>query len=116
MPTSDPSCIFCKIIAGDIPSKMVLESDECIAIRDVNPQAPTHVLVIPKEHVSDITKVTDAKLLGTLFHKASEVAQKENVVDDGFRLVVNTGDNGGQTVHHLHIHVIGGRSMKWPPG
>lgn len=116
MPTSDPNCIFCKIIAGEIPSKLVAETDECIAIRDVNPQAPTHVLVIPKEHVSNITKVTDAKLLGTLFQKASDVAQKENIAADGFRLVVNTGDNGGQTVHHLHIHVIGGRAMKWPPG
>lgn len=108
-------CIFCKIIGGQIPSNKVFEDETCIAIRDVNPQAPTHILILPKNHVANITEVKDAQTLGSLFMKVGEVAKSEKL-DHGFRTVVNTGNHGGQTVDHLHIHVIGGRQLDWPPG
>ncbi len=115
----DPNCIFCKIVKGEIPSKFLLETDSIVAFNDISPQAPTHVLVIPKQHVKDISQFNssaeDRALLGTLFQQAAELAQKLNL-QNGFRLVVNTGDEGGQTVHHLHLHLIGGRQMIWPPG
>ncbi len=109
------SCLFCKIINKEIPAKIVEEEDDWLAFRDINPQAPTHVLVIPKEHIDNIAKGSDEKLLGKLFQKACSIAKSEKL-DNGFRLVVNTGDDGGQTVHHLHIHVLGGRQLHWPPG
>lgn len=115
----DPNCIFCKIVKGEIPSKFLLETDDVVAFNDISPQAPTHVLIIPKEHVKDISKFSASKedraLLGTLFQQAAELALKLKL-ENGFRLVVNTGDEGGQTVHHLHLHLIGGRQMIWPPG
>lgn len=111
----DPNCIFCKIIAGEIPAKLVDEGHHHVAFRDINPQAPSHILVIPKVHRSDITQYDDATQLGELFKAATGVALKEGLAN-GFRLVVNTGDDGGQTVHHLHVHVLGGRSLTWPPG
>lgn len=111
----DSNCIFCKIIDGQIPSNKVSEDDTSIAIRDVNPQAPTHILILPKNHVANITQAKDAQVLGSLFMKVGEIAAQEKL-DDGFRVVVNTGNHGGQTVDHLHIHVIGGREMLWPPG
>lgn len=115
----DPDCIFCKIVKGEIPSKFLLNTDELVAFNDISPQAPTHVLIIPKEHVKDISKFSsdpkDRALLGTLFQQAAELALKLKL-ENGFRLVVNTGDEGGQTVHHLHLHLIGGRQMVWPPG
>jgi histidine triad (HIT) family protein len=111
----DPNCVFCKIVQGTIESTKVAENEVLIAIKDLNPQAPTHLLVIPKEHVSDITKCSDTNLVGELFSQTAQLALK-NRLDKGFRLVVNTGNEGGQTVHHLHIHVLGGRFMRWPPG
>jgi histidine triad (HIT) family protein len=115
MTNDSADCIFCKIIKREIPSKPVLEGDEFIAIADLNPQAPTHVLVMPKKHFANIKEVTDAGELGRLYQAAVKVAEKEGL-GKGFRLVANTGDDGGQTVHHLHIHVLGGRFMGWPPG
>ena len=112
----DSNCIFCKIIEGAIPAKLLFEDSEHIAISDINPQAPTHALVIPKTHVRNIAEFEDAAALGRLFQAAKKVAAAQGVLEKGFRLVVNTGDDGGQTVDHLHIHVVGGRQLGWPPG
>ncbi len=111
----DRNCIFCKIIDRQIPSNVVLEDETAIAIRDVNPQAPTHILIMPKNHIANITQAENAETLGSLFMKVGEIARLEKL-EKGFRTVVNTGDDGGQTVDHLHIHVIGGRQLHWPPG
>ncbi len=110
-------CLFCRIVAGDIPSTRLHEDDLVIAIRDINPQAPTHVLVLPAAHVASAADLTDADgpLLGRLFAVAAELATREGL-DGGWRLVSNVGDDGGQTVDHLHVHLLGGRSMTWPPG
>jgi histidine triad (HIT) family protein len=113
--TAPRDCIFCKIIERQIPSNIVFEDETSIAIRDVNPQGPTHILILPKIHVANITEVKDAQVLGSLFMKVAEVAKLEKL-DHGFRTVINTGEHGGQTVDHLHIHVIGGRQLDWPPG
>ncbi|HEY9788404.1 MAG TPA: histidine triad nucleotide-binding protein [Candidatus Obscuribacterales bacterium] len=111
----DPNCIFCRIIAREIPAKFVFEDESAVAIRDINPQAPTHVLIIPKDHVANLLEAKDHAFLGAMMAKASDVV-KHDELDSGFRVVVNTGNDGGQTVHHLHIHVLGGRAMHWPPG
>jgi len=111
----DASCIFCKIIDGQIPSKVVSENEYSFAIRDNNPQAPTHILILPKNHIANIGEVSDSQLLGRLFQTATAIAKSENL-EKGYRIVVNTGNDGGQTVYHLHIHLIGGRALGWPPG
>lgn len=113
--TTEPSCIFCKIIKRELPSNIIEEDSDVIAIRDINPQAPTHALIIPKEHIKSIAEWDDPEALGKLFQKACDIARQERLTD-GFRVVVNTGDDAGQTVHHLHIHVLGGRRLHWPPG
>ncbi|MDB5077037.1 MAG: hypothetical protein JWO42_3216 [Chloroflexi bacterium] len=110
------TCIFCRIARGEIPAERVLETDNVIAIRDVNPQAPVHVLVLPKTHVAGMLElpaedVTWNRLIGTV----QEVVRVEGLVN-GFRVVVNQGSDGGQTVPHLHLHVLGGRTLQWPPG
>jgi histidine triad (HIT) family protein len=109
------NCVFCKIVSGEIDAKKLVDNEFSIAINDLNPQAPTHILVIPKVHFADITKCNDVNLLGNLFTQACAVAAEKSL-GRGFRLVVNTGNEGGQTVHHLHIHVLAGRFMRWPPG
>ncbi len=109
------SCIFCRIISGQLASNIIWQDDLAIAIRDLNPQAPSHVLIIPKQHLVDITECKDSVLLGSLFQRAALIASKERLTN-GFRLVVNTASDGGQTVNHLHIHLLGGRTMGWPPG
>jgi len=109
-------CIFCKIVAGDIPSERVYEDGEVLAFRDVQPVAPTHVLVIPKKHIADITELGDAGLASKLIVAINEVVKDQGLVADGFRVVNNCGEQGGQTVGHLHFHVLGGRDMQWPPG
>lgn len=111
----DPNCIFCKIVDKQIPSKPVKDEADYLAIRDINPQAPTHILIVPKRHVRNITEFEDANALGKLFQAAKTIAEEERLTN-GFRVVVNTGEDGGQTVDHLHIHVIGGRALGWPPG
>lgn len=113
--STDPNCLFCKIIDGQIPSKKIAEDDHAIAISDVNPQAPVHILIMPKKHVASIAALDDAELTGHLFQKARKIAV-DHKLDNGFRIVVNTGQDGGQTVHHLHIHLLGGRALGWPPG
>ena len=111
-------CLFCKIVTGDIPAELVAESDRTIAFRDINPQAPTHVLVIPKDHHADLAALAaaDGSLLAELAAQAHQVAAAEGIAADGYRVVFNTGTRAGQTVFHVHAHVLGGRDMAWPPG
>ena len=111
-------CLFCKIVTGDIPAELVAESDRTIAFRDVNPQAPTHVLVIPKAHHADLAALAtaDGSLLAEVAAQAHQVAAAEGIAPDGYRVVFNTGPRAGQTVFHVHAHVLGGRDMTWPPG
>jgi histidine triad (HIT) family protein len=108
--------IFGKIARGEIPATIVAESARCLAFRDVAPQAPVHVLVIPKAAYASLNDVDDPSLLGELLTLARDVARKEGLADDGYRVVINTNANGGQSVFHLHAHVLGGRAMHWPPG
>ncbi len=115
MSNSSEDCIFCKIVKKEIPSKIIFENDDCIAFNDIKPASPTHILVIPKKHYKNLIEVNDKELLGNLLLTAKEVALKHGLTD-GFRTVINTGDNGGQTVYHIHVHVLGGRFHKWPPG
>ena len=112
-----PDCLFCGIASGDIPATVVHESPRTVAFRDINPQAPIHILVIPREHHRDLASVaTDAGLLAEIAAQAHEVAVAEGVADTGYRVVFNTGSQAGQTVPHVHAHVLGGRVMSWPPG
>ena len=109
-------CIFCKIAGGEIPATVVKRTDRLVAFRDVSPQAPVHVLVIPTEHVESLDAVKDGRLLGEMLMLARDIARDEKVADDGYRIVFNTNRNGGQTVFHLHLHLLGGRRLTWPPG
>ncbi|MGH3243061.1 MAG: histidine triad nucleotide-binding protein [Spirillospora sp.] len=111
-------CLFCKIVSGDVPAKIVRESAGTVAFRDINPQAPTHVLVIPREHHPDVAELaaSDAELLAELVREAHQVAVDEGVAEAGYRVVFNTGAQAGQTVFHAHAHVLGGRGLNWPPG
>jgi histidine triad (HIT) family protein len=111
-------CLFCGIAKGDIPADVVLENEHCVAFRDINPQAPTHVVVVPREHHPDLAAVASAapELAARLVATCTEVAQAEGLTDGGYRVVFNTGSGAGQTVFHVHGHVLGGRPMTWPPG
>lgn len=111
-------CIFCKIVSGDIPSNKVYEDDKILAFRDLDPKAPEHVLIIPKIHIGSLNEATEEhlELLGYIQVKIKNIAQMLGIDKSGFRVVVNTGDEGGQTVCHIHYHLLGGRSMQWPPG
>jgi histidine triad (HIT) family protein len=109
-------CIFCKIASGEIPTGKLYEDDEFIAFKDTNPQAPLHFLVIPKKHISNIMDVDDPALLGRLLFTAQKVAKQQGMEEKGCRFVINCKQDGGQTVMHLHVHVLGGRYMDWPPG
>lgn len=109
-------CLFCKIAAGEIKANVVAQDDQLVAFRDVNPQAPTHILIIPRAHVATLNEVTDAGLLGQLLLKARDVARAEGLADRGYRLVINTNAEAGQSVFHVHAHLLGGRRMAWPPG
>ena len=108
-------CIFCKVVKKEIPAKIVFENNDFIAFHDIKPVSPVHVLVIPKKHIKNLWETEDNELLGKLMLTAKEIANEQGL-KEGFRTVINTGDNGGQTVHHLHVHVLGGRFHKWPPG
>ncbi len=114
--TADPSCLFCRIVAGEIPADIVRESDQTVAFRDVNPQAPVHVLVVPRDHRPNAAALAgaDPRLAGTLLADAAAVAEQEGLSD--YRLVLNTGPQAGQSVFHVHVHVLGGRDLGWPPG
>ena len=111
-------CLFCRIVDGDIPAEVVYESDTALAFRDINPQAPTHVLIIPRRHISTIDDLdtADQELVGSLFTAAKDVAQQEGLAESGYRTVMNCGEGAGQSVFHIHLHVLGGRLMNWPPG
>jgi len=108
-------CLFCKIVAGSIPAQRVYEDELCLCFADIHPQAPTHLLIISKRHIASMAEAADAPLLGHLMGTAAAVARSAGL-DRGYRVVVNTGPDGGQTVGHLHLHLLGGRAMGWPPG
>jgi histidine triad (HIT) family protein len=110
------SCLFCRIVRREIASSIVWEDDEVLAFHDIDQKAPLHFLVIPKRHFASLNDAADAKLLGHLLLAAREIAEGEGVAESGYRTVINTGPDAGQTVFHLHVHVLGGRSMSWPPG
>ncbi|HMG87699.1 MAG TPA: histidine triad nucleotide-binding protein [Terracidiphilus sp.] len=111
------SCLFCGIIEGSIPTKAVYQDDQCYAFADINPQAPVHVLIVPREHITSMADMTKEQrsLVGHLHWVAAEIARSKGLTK-GYRTVINTGDDGGQTVDHLHVHLLGGRPMSWPPG
>jgi len=109
-------CLFCRIVRKEIPATIVAEDAHCIAFRDIHAQAPVHVLVIPRAHVASLNEITDPAVVAQMYTLAAQVVKAENIADSGYRAVINTRDDGGQTVHHLHMHVLGGRRMAWPPG
>jgi histidine triad (HIT) family protein len=109
-------CIFCRIAAGEVPARVVAEDEHVLAIEDVDPKAPLHVLVIPRQHVANLREVGEDGLVARLVATANRVAAEGGVADDGYRVVVNIGPDAGQSVHHLHVHVLGGRPLAWPPG
>ena len=114
----DPECIFCRIVAGEVPSTKVQEDDHVIAIRDIAPRAPTHMLILPREHIPSAADLTgdDGPLLAEIFELAASLARSEGIAEQGYRVVTNVGTWGGQTVDHLHFHLMGGRAFSWPPG
>lgn len=109
-------CLFCRIVRREIPAAIVREDEHTLAFRDIDPKAPTHVLVIPKTHVSSLNEASDAAMLGRLLLAASEIAKAEGIEKSGYRTVINTGAGAGQTVFHVHVHLLGGRDLGWPPG
>jgi len=110
------TCLFCRIVRKEIPSTIVLENEHVIAFRDIDPKAPTHVLVVPKTHVATLDDATDARMLGELLLAAAAIARDEGIVEGGYRTVVNCGADAGQSVFHVHLHLLGGRKLAWPPG
>jgi len=115
---SNERCLFCRIAAGEIPAKKVHEDDDVVAFQDINPQAPTHVLVIPRRHIPTLDDLSDAdaNTVGMLIVRASQIAHTLQLHNDGYRLVINNGASAGQSVFHIHAHVMGGRNFGWPPG
>ena len=111
-------CIFCKIISGDIPSSKIFEDEQVIAFRDINPQAPTHILVVPKQHISGVNELAaaDEALVGHVYGVIAKLVKELGIDESGYRVVVNSGKDGQQSVPHLHFHVLGGRLLAWPPG
>lgn len=111
-------CLFCKIIAEEIPAEIVYESADAIAFRDINPQAPTHVLIVPRRHIATINELenSDTDAVGQLFLAARDIARQEGFADDGYRVTMNCNGAAGQTVFHIHLHLLGGRNFAWPPG
>lgn len=111
-------CLFCRIAAGEVPATVVQQDDEVLAFRDIDPKAPVHTLVIPRRHVASVNELTDTDhdLVGKLVATAKAIAKSEGIAESGYRLVMNTGPDAGQSVAHIHLHVLGGRPMRWPPG
>ena len=111
-------CLFCKIVAGDIPADVIYESDAAIGFRDISPKAPTHVLVIPRKHIATINDLEDGdqSLVGDLYMAAKQIAADEGIAESGYRAVMNCNEGAGQSVFHIHLHVLGGRLLAWPPG
>jgi histidine triad (HIT) family protein len=114
--SSTDTCLFCRIIRREIPASIVWENAHALAFRDIKAEAPTHLLVVPKRHFASLNDAADAQTLGELLLAAREIAEGEGIAQSGYRTVINTGRDAGQTVFHLHVHVMGGRHMKWPPG
>ena len=112
------SCLFCKIVAGEIPAKRVHEDDELLAFEDIKPEAPVHVLIIPKRHIATLSDVQpeDEALVGAMMRRAAVIATERGISDSGYRTVMNCNSQAGQTVFHIHLHLLGGRRMSWPPG
>jgi histidine triad (HIT) family protein len=115
---TDADCLFCKIVAGEIKADVLYENDKVVAFRDINPQAPTHVLIIPRNHVATINDLTESETedVGQLFLAAGRVARQEGIDESGYRVVMNCGEGAGQSVFHIHLHLVGGRPLRWPPG
>lgn len=109
-------CLFCRIIRREVAADIIAENDDCLAFKDADPQAPFHALVVPKKHVSSLNDVGDPAMVGALGMMAAQIARDAGVADSGYRTVINTNGNGGQSVFHLHLHVLGGRKLTWPPG
>ncbi|MGV6809627.1 MAG: histidine triad nucleotide-binding protein [bacterium] len=113
-------CLFCKIVSGDIPANILYENDHVLAFRDINPQAPFHALIIPKKHIATLNQLEveagDHLIIGELYLAAKQLATQEGFAEEGYRTVMNCGEKGGQTVYHIHLHVLAGRSLTWPPG
>jgi len=111
-------CLFCKIISGEIPANKLFEDNNILAFEDINPQAPVHTLIIPKKHISTINQISDddTELIGNLIQTARKIAMEKKLADDGYRLVMNCGEKAGQTVFHIHLHLLAGRNFGWPPG
>jgi len=111
-------CLFCRMLEGEIPSEKVFEDDQVFAFRDINPQAPSHILVIPRKHIASLDELDDrdAPLMGRLMAAGAQIARQEGLSAKGYRSVINTGEHGGQSVHHIHLHILGGRALSWPPG
>jgi histidine triad (HIT) family protein len=109
-------CLFCRIVRKEIPATIVAENGQCLAFRDINPQAPVHVLVIPREHVSSLNELKNPGLIGDMYDFAVQLARSEGLAERGYRTVINTNADAGQTVFHVHLHLLGGRRMTWPPG
>lgn len=118
MPSAVSDCLFCKIVAGEADATVVSDGDRTLAIRDINPQAPTHLLILPKEHYPDAASMAaaDETLLGEMFRAAAQTARAEGIDESGYRMVLNTGPDAQQSVAHVHLHVLGGRQFSWPPG
>ncbi len=116
--SSSDRCLFCRIATGDIPSKKVYEDEDVVAFNDINPQAPTHVLIIPRKHIDSLDTITDADAatIGRVVVRAADIARGLQLPADGYRMVINTGEAAGQTVFHIHFHLLGGRDFSWPPG
>ena len=115
---SPTDCLFCRIVSGEIPATLVHQDERLVAFRDISPQAPIHILIIPRDHIASLDEVhdDDRDLLGTLLLTARDLARAEGIADEGYRTVLNVGSDGGQSVHHIHLHLLGGRSLTWPPG
>lgn len=115
---TQPDCLFCKIVAGEIPSAKVFEDDQCVAFNDITPQAPTHILIVPRQHIDSLDKAEgmDRDALGQLLLAAAEIAREKGFAEAGYRVVINTNSDGGQTVFHLHVHLLAGRPFVFPPG
>jgi len=109
-------CIFCRIVAGDLPATVVAETDDCVAFRDIDAKAPVHVVIVPRRHVASLNEATDPAMIGKLSLLAADIAKREGISESGYRTVINTNGDAGQTVFHIHLHLLGGRAMGWPPG
>jgi histidine triad (HIT) family protein len=115
-PDATPTCLFCHVAAGTVPATIVHSDETTVAFRDINPQAPTHILVIPRRHVPKAAAASDENVWQAVMSRATQIALGENLGERGYRLVINSGPDAGQSVDHLHVHVLGGRAMRWPPG